>query len=164
MLEIMTCFVLSIYGTRTDNFVVTVALQTIILLLHANNFPPFFTHSPLFHDQCCKLILVTVSAPKIQEHPLSTDVGLFELVNFSCVVKGYNVIVTWHTPLTELLEFENVRTETISSKNLLTSVLTITRTIGHYDGIYYCKATNEAKEVKSESANLNVQGSKYKKM
>ena len=85
------------------------------------------------------------------------NVSVFGSVAFECTVEGFGVIdVTWQRvgcalPITATIT-------NITSINKVTSILRITKSSGYYSGQYYCTARNNAGTVKSQQANLHVEG------
>ena len=103
------------------------------------------------------LQLFTVGLPKITSHPESVVVEANGVATFECSAQSYETAsITWRRLELDLPITTNI---TITeSLNEITSFLRIEKTIGYYEGYYYCVIENSAGQVKSSFAYCNVTG------
>ena len=94
--------------------------------------------------------------PLISEQPNSTDVEVYWSASFKCIAHGYGISITW-----KRVEHNMPITATVTERKSwdgTTSILSIAKVIGYYEGEYYCIAKNEGGTVMSQAAKLNVKG------
>ena len=92
-------------------------------------------------------------------HPTASTVTFFGSVQFSCVIRSYDLSnVIWKKVGSQKLPYTASTTNTSSNINEIVSVLTITEVIGYYSGQYFCEAKNSAGTTTSSLATLNVNG------
>ena len=91
--------------------------------------------------------------------PISIAVKANNDAIFSCSAKGYGDIkITWKK-LNSTLPSSALSEEIKSIKDSnITSILTISKVVGYYEGYYYCEMSNSAGKVYSKEAFLNVSG------
>ena len=95
--------------------------------------------------------------PRISKHPSDMNVNVYESVSFKCSAHGFGAIkIIWkridhNMPITAVVKEKK-------SLNGISSILKITKSVGHYSGQYYCVAESKAGTVVSQTANLHVQG------
>ena len=95
--------------------------------------------------------------PKITNHPESVVVKANDVATFQCSAQSYETAsITWKRSELELPITINVTVT--ESLNEITSFLRIEKTIGYYEGNYYCIIENSAGQVKSLLAYCNVTG------
>lgn len=95
--------------------------------------------------------------PIISEQPNDTKANVYESVSFKCTAHGFGVItIVWkrqkhNMPITAVVTEEKLL-------NGVSSILKITKSIGYYNGQYYCVAENNGGKNFSQTANLHIQG------
>ena len=109
--------------------------------------------------QCNHLHTFVASPPDILSHPTASTVTFFGSVQFSCVIRSYDLSsVIWKKVGSQKLSYTASITNTSSNINEIVSMLTITEVIGYYSGQYFCEAKNSAGTATSSLATLNVNG------
>ena len=100
----------------------------------------------------------TVGLPKITSHPESVVVEANDFATFECSAQSYGTAsITWKRLESELLITVNVTVTELLNK--ITSVLRIEKTIGYYEGYYFCVIENTIGQVNSSFAYCDVTGS-----
>ena len=98
-----------------------------------------------------------VSPPLIIKQLTDEVAELYSFIIFECKVQGYGYInVEWRklgSPLPNTAVVNN-----INLTNGVSSILKITKVIGHYDGMYCCVVNNIAGQTTSKYAKLSVKG------
>ena len=106
---------------------------------------------------CTYCIPFIVVLPVITKQPKSFVVEANQIATFDCTARSYgDVSVTW-----KRLNFELPLTANVvvtKSVNEITSILRIEKTIGYYEGYYYCVIENSIGQVNSSFAYCNVTG------
>ena len=93
----------------------------------------------------------------VLRHPSTAIVGIFQSAVLECSFQSFGILKVVWKKHGHSLPVKASDTVTIS-KNTVTSVLKINRTVGYYSGKYYCVAENIAGKVASLAADLSVQG------
>ena len=90
-------------------------------------------------------------------HPANLTVDINAAAVLSCSATSYsNLTITWKKVGFELPI--TATTNTIKLNNNVTSVLTISKMVMFYGGLYYCIASNSIGETHSIVSNLIVKG------
>ena len=98
-----------------------------------------------------------VALPKILKQPSSTVVEANDVATFECSAISYGTAsITWKRLKSEL----PVTAIVIVTKSLneITSVLRIEKTIGYYEGYYYCVIGNSVGQVNSSLVHCKITG------
>ena len=99
----------------------------------------------------------TVGLPKITSHPESVIVEANDVATFECSAQSYgSASITWKRLESELPITVNITVT--ESLNIIISSLRIEKTIGYYEGYYYCVIENIVGQVNSSFAYCNVTG------
>jgi len=101
--------------------------------------------------------IILVALPKVSRQPSSTVVKANNVATFECSAISYGTAsITW-----KRLKFELPATATTAvtkSLNEITSILKIEKTIGYYEGYYYCVIENSVGQVNSSLAYCRITG------
>ncbi|XP_065904619.1 basement membrane-specific heparan sulfate proteoglycan core protein-like isoform X2 [Dysidea avara] len=101
-------------------------------------------------------VTVKVSLPAMITQPKPTTVHVYDTATFQCTGRSYGkVTITWKRLISELPVTASVEVTKIS-KNEVTSILTIDKSIGYYKGNYYCVIENDVGKVNSTFAYCDV--------
>ena len=99
----------------------------------------------------------TVGLPEITSHPESVVVEANDVAIFECSAQSYETAsITWKRLESELPITVNITVT--ESLNKITSSLRIEKTIGYYEGYYYCIIENIVGQVNSSFAYCSVTG------
>ena len=109
-----------------------------------------------YHIFYCNPFIVVL--PVILKQPKSVVVEANHVATFECTARSYGVVsIAWKSLNSEMPITANVAVT--KSLNEITSILRIDRTIGYYEGYYYCVIENSVGQVNSSFAYCNVTGS-----
>lgn len=98
-----------------------------------------------------------MSLPVIEKQPKTTVVEANSVAIFDCTARSYGTAsITWKKLKSQLPVTANVTVTKLL--NEITSVLRIEKTIGYYEGYYYCVIENSVGQVQSLLAHCNVEG------
>ena len=100
---------------------------------------------------------IIVALPTITKQPSSTVVEASNVATFECSARSYGIAsITWKRLKSEL----PVTANAIEAKSLkeTTSALRIEKTIGYYEGYYYCVIENSVGQVNSSFAYCKITG------
>ena len=101
--------------------------------------------------------MLLVVLPTITRQPSSTVVEANNIATFECSARSYGTAsITWKKLKSKLPATANAMvTKTL---NQITSVLRIEKTIGYYEGYYYCVSENSVGQVNSSFAYCKITG------
>ena len=98
-----------------------------------------------------------MALPVIKKQPKSTVVEVNSIAIFDCTARSYGTAsITWKRMKSQLPITTNVTVT--KSLNEISSFLRIEKTIGYYEGYYYCVIENSVGQVNSSLAYCNVEG------
>ena len=104
--------------------------------------------------------MLLVVLPTITRQPSSTVVEVNNIATFECSVRSYGTAsITWKKLKSKLPATANA--VVTKSLNQITSVLRIEKTIGYYEGYYYCISENSVGQVNSSFAYCKITGTKF---
>ena len=98
-----------------------------------------------------------MAVPVIKKQPKSTVVEANSVAVFDCTASSYGTAsITWKRMKSQLPITATVTVN--KSLNEISSVLRIEKTIGYYEGYYYCVMENSVGKVNSSLAYCSVKG------
>ena len=105
----------------------------------------------------CNDNITLVALPTIIKQPSSTIVEANNVATFECSARSYGTpSITWKRFKSELPVTATVTVT--KSLNEIASVLRIEKTIGYYEGYYYCVIENSVGQVNSSLAFCKITG------
>ena len=100
-----------------------------------------------------------VTVPRITSHPASLTTSVYVTATFTCnILSSDKVTVVWKRRHSKLPTSASIMPMESSVPNEVISILKIPRTIGYFDGEYYCVAYNRFGNATSKYAILKING------
>ena len=100
-----------------------------------------------------------VTIPRITIYPASLKTPVYVTATFTCnILSSDKVTVVWKKHHSKLPTSARIMLMESSVPNEVISILKIPRTIGYFDGEYYCVAYNRFGNATSKYASLKIIG------